>query len=70
MYNRAHAIITTDHPGLTFHNGHATYRGLCPACQQETVVDRNVTKCAACGRELIARIIRLYHKEPVLQIEF
>ena len=68
--SKATVVIQADHPGLAFTDGHARYTGVCPACQEATVIDRNVAKCGVCGVEFTACIVRPYLREPYLLLRF
>jgi len=72
MTQKATAIIPADSPLLAWDVTGAVYQGPCPACQEITVVNRNIAKCdnKDCGRELTAKIVRPPLAERYMRITF
>ena len=71
---RAHAIIPAGSRNLLFDRGNVVYNGHCPAYTEKphfVSVDRNIAKCATCGTEITAIIVRpSWPGEPYLRLEF
>jgi len=70
MTQKATAIIPWDSPLLAWDVTGAVYQGPCPACQEITVVNRNIDLCERCGRELTAKIVRPPLAERYMRITF
>lgn len=70
MTQKATVIIPADSQLLAWDVTGAVYQGPCPACQETTVVNRNIDLCEHCNRELTASIVRPRGEDRYMRITF